>query len=698
MRHRLNHFLCKTGHIFVFMSVLSMALTQNVFAATCPSGYHSSGETVSNPAQQCFITLTAGQYISNGPLPASFDSSNSATGIRYHGYDNSNDNTLAENTFATEFASGTVYGDSACRQQNNPYGEWNSVTDWDFDRGNEGGGYICWCRLNGANDPSGSYSYKSKWVARGAVDSGNCWADCARDCAVITGNYYGWADTRPKSSLFGNVNITTQDCPAGYYCPGGETNYGSSGAYACPANSSSTAGQTSCTCDIRYATANGQGATQSNPCVRLTGAASCISGSEYWNEELQTCIAKTGTNTLLFNSGEYMAPIYSASSNGYYCHKSSTEQHCDNNHLLTGMPNNSWAVHFNNDSTYFVGRAACSDIGGNYNDVSTVNFNSDIAYGGYCWCNLSSPFGSSKWVLSGHWDQTSDCATQCAGNCGYNFSDISSFKQTVLANIDKVTTTCNSGYYCPGGEYSSLDTTQTHKKCPNAYPESNQGAYKINQCFSTITFNSNGGSSVSAQTFSYNSGTSQYSLASIPTPTRTDYTFDGWYTNSSFTGNKVTTQTQFSEPTTLYAKWISDSAYTVTLNVNAADATAGTTSVSASYGDAMPSVDSNSAALVAPVRNGYTFTGYYSATSGGTKYYNADMTSAHNWDISSNTVLYAQWTPNIITIVWQGTTQAEIDANNAGSVLYGGDINTPRSATHVPGKSFDGWRFSRPSA
>ena len=48
---------------------------------------------------------------------------------------------------------------------------------------------------------------------------------------------------------------------------------------------------------------------------------------------------------------------------------------------------------------------------------------------------------------------------------------------------------------------------------------------------------------------------------------------------------------------------------------------------------------------------------------------------------------------NNITINWSGTTTAEINANQARTAIYGGDIRTPRSATPVEGKIFKGWEF-----
>ena len=51
---------------------------------------------------------------------------------------------------------------------------------------------------------------------------------------------------------------------------------------------------------------------------------------------------------------------------------------------------------------------------------------------------------------------------------------------------------------------------------------------------------------------------------------------------------------------------------------------------------------------------------------------------------------------NVITINWSGASAADIAANEAGTVTYGGDIRTPRAAEIIPGKVFTGWTFSAP--
>ena len=51
---------------------------------------------------------------------------------------------------------------------------------------------------------------------------------------------------------------------------------------------------------------------------------------------------------------------------------------------------------------------------------------------------------------------------------------------------------------------------------------------------------------------------------------------------------------------------------------------------------------------------------------------------------------------NTITINWSDASQTDIDANNAGTATYGSDVRTPVKATTKKGKTFRGWRFSKP--
>ena len=159
-----------------------------------------------------------------------------------------------------------------------------------------------------------------------------------------------------------------------------------------------------------------------------------------------------------------------------------------------------------------------------------------------------------------------------------------------------------------------------------------------------VTFDKQGGTSGS------NSVTATYSKAmpSITIPTRTGYTFNGYYTGTNGSGTKyynangTSARTwNIANNTTLYAHWTAKS-YTVTLYKQ--NGSGGTSSVTARYGNTMPSI-------TVPTRTGYIFAGYYSGTNGsGTKYYNANGTSARTWNIANNTTLYAHWTAKSYTV------------------------------------------------
>lgn len=142
----------------------------------------------------------------------------------------------------------------------------------------------------------------------------------------------------------------------------------------------------------------------------------------------------------------------------------------------------------------------------------------------------------------------------------------------------------------------------------------------------TVTFNANGGStSTSSKTVTYAS-----TYGELPTPTRTGYTFKGWFTSASGT-TQITSSTKVSitAAQTLYAQWTANT-YTVTFNANGG--TTPTASKSVSYA-------STYGTLPTPTRLGYSFNGWFTAITGGTK-----ITSSTQVSITANQTLYAQWT------------------------------------------------------
>jgi len=135
----------------------------------------------------------------------------------------------------------------------------------------------------------------------------------------------------------------------------------------------------------------------------------------------------------------------------------------------------------------------------------------------------------------------------------------------------------------------------------------------------------------------------------VTVPTRASYTFLGYWDTPvtggkqyyTSTGNAVNGQTADKEGNfTLYARW-QGMPYQVSLDMQGG--TGGTTLLTANYSNAMPNIK-------VPTRNGYTFAGYYDATTGGKQYYAATAVNGQygigNWDKANNTTLYARWTPN----------------------------------------------------
>ena len=127
----------------------------------------------------------------------------------------------------------------------------------------------------------------------------------------------------------------------------------------------------------------------------------------------------------------------------------------------------------------------------------------------------------------------------------------------------------------------------------------------------------------------------------VEVPVLTGYVFQGWYDDVNGQGTQYTDETGASvrkwdkaENATLYAYW-QIGTYAITFDANGGTGTQA--GVEVTYGDDMPAV------TVGISRANYEFLGYFDAAEGGTKYYNADGTSAHAMDKGAATTLYAHW-------------------------------------------------------
>ena len=157
----------------------------------------------------------------------------------------------------------------------------------------------------------------------------------------------------------------------------------------------------------------------------------------------------------------------------------------------------------------------------------------------------------------------------------------------------------------------------------------------------TISFNTNGGDSIAPITQDYNK------LLSMPTnPSKTGYTFDGWYLNETLT-TPFSSSRMPADNITLYAKWNVIS-YTVSFNVD------GGNTISPIIEEFNSSIN-----LPSTTKTGYTFLGWASSLEGEVVYReNATYTLG-----ASNVTLHA---------VWEANTNTKYVVNHYGANLADG--------------------------
>ena len=232
----------------------------------------------------------------------------------------------------------------------------------------------------------------------------------------------------------------------------------------------------------------------------------------------------------------------------------------------------------------------------------------------------------------------------------------------------------DSDFYLPG---VAVTANTTYRIYVHQYYVNESISGTLNIAFTpstfTVTYNVNGGNALSTTTKTVTYGSTYGTLA---TPTRTGYTFDGWYTAASG-GTKITSSSTVSTASnhTLYAHWTANT-YTVTYNVNGGNALS-TTTKSVTY-------NSTYGTLATPTRTGYNFSGWYTASSGGTK-----IESTTKVSITANQTLYAQWTAKSFTVTFNkngGNTPSVASK----SVTYDGTYGTLATCTRT-GYTFKGW-------
>jgi uncharacterized repeat protein (TIGR02543 family) len=174
------------------------------------------------------------------------------------------------------------------------------------------------------------------------------------------------------------------------------------------------------------------------------------------------------------------------------------------------------------------------------------------------------------------------------------------------------------------------------------------------------------------------SGKVDDSVAIPADPTRTGYTFEGWYTEPDGGGNKLDTATGGSitlataTPAAYYAKWTAET-YTVTLKLNGGNISGETADVTrdGAYGAQVTYTE--------PTRPGYTFTGW--------KAEGSDTVTKFITFPAKDAAYTAQWQKNSITVTFNSMdgSDAAVLSGEAGSTL-----TVPADPTRT-GYTFDGW-------
>ena len=234
-------------------------------------------------------------------------------------------------------------------------------------------------------------------------------------------------------------------------------------------------------------------------------------------------------------------------------------------------------------------------------------------------------------------------------------------------NYSKLPTPTRTGYTFDGwftakngGSLVSTDNIVTQSSDHSLYAHWTANKY-------TVSLEANGGSvSVNSLSVAYDS-----TYGDLPTPSRTGYTFEGWYNG----GTKISSSTKMTNTSnhTLNAKWTANS-YSLSFNSNGGSvgSTSKTITFDSTYGD-----------LPSPTYEGYIFTGWYTSPDGGSLVESSTTVTG-----TSDQTLYAHWSA--------GNCKVTLDPNGGtvSTSAMGVTYNEPYGELPVPtkkGYTFTGW-------
>lgn len=225
------------------------------------------------------------------------------------------------------------------------------------------------------------------------------------------------------------------------------------------------------------------------------------------------------------------------------------------------------------------------------------------------------------------------------------------------------------GWYTrPNGEGTKMNETFTPNSSFTIYANWTQDMVSY-----TITFDPKGGFITETVFVVGQGGTLPY----VPTPIKTGYTFDGWYTGMYGAGLSFNANSSIFANDTYYANWIlgEDETYTVYFYEN------GGTAVPNSYVESGTAVGE----LPTPTKEGYTFDGWYLDS-------NFTQALSSTTIITANSYAYAKWVEEntyTYTITFNSAGGSAVASIEVPEYTAVGDL-MPQDPTKI-GYTFNGW-------
>lgn len=213
------------------------------------------------------------------------------------------------------------------------------------------------------------------------------------------------------------------------------------------------------------------------------------------------------------------------------------------------------------------------------------------------------------------------------------------------------------------GEGVDFDTTTEVTNNITVYAKWSANSYNI-------TYNLDGGTNNVSNTATYTYGIG----LTLGAPTKTGYTFEGWYDNDAFTGSAITEiGIAETDNKTLYAQW-SANIYDITYNLDGGTNDVGNLD-SYTYGVGLTLND--------PAKTNYSFEGWFDNDA----FEGTAITEIGTTDLGDKD-LYAKWQGDTYSIIYNldGGTN---DEGNLDTYTYG--IGLTLNNPTKDGFSFDGW-------